>query len=68
MSWVCSKKGEVNMANVKSTKIHDSFGDKVLNFITGAILVLIILIVGYPILYVIACSFTSTDALSAGLL
>jgi multiple sugar transport system permease protein/putative aldouronate transport system permease protein len=67
MSWVCSKKGEVNMANVKSTKIHDSFGDKVLNFITGAILVLIILIVGYPILYVISCSFTSTEALSAGM-
>ena len=59
------------MAKVNSTKIHDSFGDKLLNldrnFITGTILVLIILIVGYPILYVISCSFTSTEALSAGL-
>ena len=55
------------MAKVKSTKIHDSFGDKVLNAITATILVLVILIVGYPILYVIACSFTSTKALEAGM-
>ena len=55
------------MAQVKSTKINESAGDKILNGITAAILVAIIIIVGYPILYVIACSFTSTEALSAGL-
>ena len=55
------------MAKVKSTKINESAGDKILNGITAAILIAIIIIVGYPILYVIACSFTSTDALSAGL-
>lgn len=55
------------MANPKSTKINDTFGDKVLNVITAAVLILLIIVVGYPILYVIACSFTKTDALSAGM-
>ena len=36
--------------NAKSTKIHDTFGDKVLNVITTILLILIILIIGYPIL------------------
>jgi len=50
----------------KSKRITDSFGDKVLNFITAMILVTIVIVVGYPIVYVISCSFTSTEALSAG--
>ena len=54
------------MAKPKSIKINESAGDRVLNAITATILILIILIVGYPILYVIACSFTKTDALAAG--
>ena len=49
-----------------SKRINDSFGDKVLNIITSAILILIIIVVGYPIIYVISSSFTSTQALSAG--
>ena len=55
------------MAKIKNIKINESAGDKILNTITNIILVLLILIVGYPILYVISCSFTKTDALSAGL-
>ena len=51
----------------KSTKINEAFGDRVLNLITATILVLLIIIIGYPILYVISCSFTKTDALSAGM-
>ena len=54
------------MAKIKSTKINEAFGDKVLNAITATILVLIIIIVGYPIVYVISCSFTGNEALSAG--
>ena len=54
------------MAKLKSTKINESAGDKILNIITAAILVSIIIIVGYPMIYVISCSFTSTEALSAG--
>ena len=54
------------MAKVKSTKIHETFGDKVLDIITGAILVLVILVVGYPCIYVISCSFSSSSALEIG--
>ena len=55
------------MAKIKNVKINESAGDKILNTITNIILVLLIIIVGYPILYVIACSFTKTDALAAGM-
>lgn len=54
------------MAKVKSIKIQDSAGDRVLNLITSLILITIIIIVGYPLLYVISCSFSSSAALSAG--
>ena len=50
----------------RSKRVHDSFGDKVLNFITATVLISIVVIVGYPIIYVISSSFTSTQALSAG--
>jgi len=49
-----------------SKRINDSTGDKILNIITSTILILIIIVVGYPIIYVISSSFTSTQALSAG--
>ena len=52
--------------NAKSTKIHDTFGDRVLNFVTTVLLILIILIIGYPILYCISCSFSSSAALESG--
>ena len=51
----------------KSTKIHETAGDRVLNIITALVLIGVTVIVGYPILYVIAWSFTKTEALSAGL-
>ena len=51
---------------VKSTKIHDTFGDRVLDWVTTTILVLIIIIIGYPILYCISCSLSSSRALESG--
>ena len=51
---------------IKSTKIHDTLGDRILNWITATILVLVIIIVGYPLLYVISCSFSSSKALEVG--
>lgn len=51
---------------INNIKIHDSFGDKVLNWITIVILVLVTIIVGYPLIYVISCSISSTKALAAG--
>ena len=48
----------------KSTKIRESFGDRVLEGITTTILILILVVVGYPLIYVVSCSFSSSDALS----
>ena len=54
------------MAKIKNIKIKESFGDRVLNLFIGFILVLVTLIVGYPLLYVISCSFSSSSALEVG--
>ncbi len=51
---------------IKNVKIHDTFGDKLLNLFTGFILVMVTIIVGYPLLYVISCSFSSSKALEIG--
>ena len=51
---------------IKSSKIHESFGDRVFNYITAAILIAVIIIVGYPCLFVVSCSFSSSTALQAG--
>ena len=54
------------MAKTKNVKIHDTTGDIILNWITGIVLFAIIIIVGYPVIYVISCSFSSSRALEAG--
>ena len=54
------------MAKIKNIKIKESFGDRVLNLFIGIILVLVTLIVGYPLLYVVSCSFSSSSALEVG--
>ena len=54
-------------AKIKNIKIHDTKADQILDFVTGAILVLLIIIVGYPLIYVISASFSSSAALEAGL-
>ena len=54
------------MAKIPSTKIRESTGDAILNALTGVVLVLLIIVVGYPCIYVISCSFTDPAALQAG--
>lgn len=49
-----------------STKIIESRGDRALSAFTTIFLVLILIIVGYPVIYVVSCSFSSSDALSMG--
>lgn len=49
-----------------NTKIHESTGDIVLNIFTAIILLFVILIVGYPLIYIISSSFSSSAALNAG--
>lgn len=54
------------MAKIPSTKVRESTGDAILNVLTGVVLVLLILVVGYPCIYVISCSFSDPAALQAG--
>lgn len=51
---------------VKNIKINESFGDRVFNIITSILLVFVILLVGYPCIYIISCSFSSTTAIQVG--
>ncbi len=50
----------------KKTKIQESLGDRILLGFTDFVLILVLIIVGYPVLYVISCSFSSNAALTAG--
>lgn len=51
---------------IKNIKIHETFTDRLLNWITAFILILLTIIVGYPLLYVISCSISSSKALETG--
>ena len=55
------------MAKAKSTKIHETLGDSILDKIIGVFLVLFCIIILYPCIYVFSCSFSSSKALEAGL-
>ena len=46
--------------------VQDTRGDKVLHFFTTCVLILVILVVGYPILYVISSSLSDSASLSSG--
>ena len=50
----------------RRNKINDTFGDKVLEWITTGILVILLIIVGYPVIYVVSASISSGAALSSG--
>lgn len=50
----------------KKRKIQETTGDKILLGVTDVILVLVLIIIGYPVLYVVSCSFSSNSALSTG--
>lgn len=55
------------MAKVKNMKIRETAGDTLLNWVTGLVLFAVIIIVGYPLIYVISCSFSSSRSLEAGM-
>jgi len=50
----------------KLSKIHETAGDHIFNIITAAILILLTIIVGYPVLYVVSASFTDALELQKG--
>lgn len=51
---------------IKNIKIHDTLGDRILNFVTAIILLLVTVVVAYPLIYVISSSISSSAALEAG--
>ena len=51
------------MAKKNLSKIHESRGDRILEMFTSVILVLILIIIAYPLIYVVSCSFSSSEAL-----
>lgn len=54
------------LAKKKTNKVIESRGDRVLGAFTSVILILLLLVFGYPIIYVISCSFSSGKALELG--
>ena len=53
-------------ANKKLAKISESAGDHIFNIITSILLIAVIIIVGYPVWFIIVASFSSPAALKAG--
>lgn len=56
----------VSKASKKLSKINETAGDRIFNVITAILLLLVIIIVGYPVLFCVSCSFSSSTALQAG--
>ena len=54
------------MAKMKSTKVREPLGDRILHAFTTLFMLFILVIVGYPLIYCISSSFSSADALSNG--
>jgi ABC-type glycerol-3-phosphate transport system permease component len=53
------------MAKVKN-KIREPLGDRMMELATTLILIFVLIIVGYPVIYVVSCSFSSANALNGG--
>lgn len=53
-------------AKKNKNKIIESKGDRALSAFTTVFLILILIIVGYPVIYVISCAFSSSEALQLG--
>lgn len=47
-------------------KIKDTVGDRALQVFTTIVIILLLIIVGYPVIYVVSCSFSSGTALKSG--
>lgn len=55
----------MNTQNSKKKK-HKMKGDRAMQYISGAILLFVLIAVGYPVVYVISASFSSAEAISQG--
>jgi len=54
------------MARKVNTKIKQPFSDRILDVVTSLVLIAIIIIVGYPVVYVVSASVSSAVALQSG--
>lgn len=54
------------MFKKKSQRIHRTVGDSILDIATTLILIFVLILVGYPLLYVISASLSDPKAISAG--
>ena len=52
------------MAKLKSTKVREPLGDRVLHAFTTCFMLFVLVIIGYPLIYCVSCSFSSSTALS----
>ena len=55
-----------NQPAIKKRKIKDSFGDKIFYSAINIFLFILLLIIGIPLIYVLAASFSSPDAVMSG--
>lgn len=55
-----------NQPVIKKRKIKDSFGDKIFYSAINIFLFILLLIIGIPLIYVLAASFSSPDAVMSG--
>ena len=53
-------------ARAKANRVRESRGDRAFNCLIYAILVLAVVIVAYPLIYVVSASLSSTDAVMSG--
>lgn len=53
-------------ARAKANRIYESKSDRVFDFFANFLLVLAVVIVAYPLIYVVSASLSSTDAVMAG--
>lgn len=51
---------------MRKTKKHKMKGDNTMQIISTIVLLFILIVVGYPVIYVVSCSFSSAEALSTG--
>lgn len=55
-----------NQPVIKKRKIKDSFGDKIFYSVINIFLFILLLTIGIPLIYVLAASFSSPDAVMSG--
>lgn len=51
---------------MKQHSILESRGDRILNLVVGIVVTMLVIVICYPIIYIVSCSFSSGEAVSSG--